>query len=93
MWFIYLKLRNSCFFVEFFLNMFGVVRELERESHTIGGKGMKRENKHLSPVNYGPEMEVSISMLIIVLNDHTDFVRQVERKVLKLQIYPRLCGS
>lgn len=89
MWFRDLKLRfeTIAFLLTFFLNMFGVVRGLERECHTIGGKGMKRENKHLLPVNYGAEMEVSISILIIALNDHTDFVRQVERKVLKLQIY------
>lgn len=92
MWFSNLKLRNNCFFVDIFLNTFGVVRGLERECYTIGEKGMKRESKHLLTVNYGSEMEVSISILIIALNDHTDFVRQVERKVLKLQLYPRLCG-
>lgn len=65
---------------------------LERECHTVGGKGMKRKNKHLLPVDNGPEMELSISILIIALNDHTNFVRQIERIVLKLQIYPRLYG-
>lgn len=63
-----------------------MVPGLERECHTIGGKGMKRENKHLLPVGNGPEMELSISILIIALNNHTNFVRQVERKALKLQI-------
>lgn len=52
---------------------------------------MKRENKHLLPVDNGPEMELSISILIIALNDHINFVRQIEIIFFKLQIYPRLC--